>query len=38
VHNYPLDVQEVEVDTPHILKDIDYPEDYQNELAKKEEK
>lgn len=38
VHNYPQDVQEVEVDTPHILKDIDYPEDYQNELAKKEEK
>jgi molybdenum cofactor cytidylyltransferase len=38
VHNYPLDVQEVEVDTPHILKDIDYPEDYQNELEKKEEK
>jgi molybdenum cofactor cytidylyltransferase len=38
VHNYPQDVQEVEVDTPHILKDIDYPEDYQDELAKKEEK
>jgi molybdenum cofactor cytidylyltransferase len=38
VHNYPQDVQEVEVDTPHILKDIDYPEDYQNELEIKEEK
>jgi molybdenum cofactor cytidylyltransferase len=37
VHNHPQDVQEVEVDTPHILKDIDYPEDYRNELKKKEE-
>lgn len=37
VHNYPQDVQEVEVDTPHILKDIDRPEDYARELKKKEE-
>ena len=38
VYEYPQDVQEVEVDTPHILKDIDYPEDYRNELEIKEEK
>jgi len=37
VHNHPQDVQEVEVDTPHILKDIDYPEDYLSELGKKEQ-
>ena len=37
VHNHPQDVQEVEVDTPHILKDIDKPEDYARELKKKEE-
>jgi molybdenum cofactor cytidylyltransferase len=37
VHNHPQDVQEVEVDTPQILKDIDYPEDYQSQLEKKEE-
>ena len=38
VHNHPQDVHEVEVDTPHILKDIDNPEDYKSELEKKEEK
>ncbi|UCE40976.1 MAG: molybdenum cofactor cytidylyltransferase [Candidatus Aminicenantes bacterium] len=37
VHNHPQDIYEVEVDTPHILKDIDYPEDYQSELKIKEE-
>lgn len=37
VHNHPQDVQEVEVDTPHILKDIDKPEDYARELKIKEE-
>ncbi len=37
VHNHPEDVQEVAVDIPQILKDIDYPEDYQSQLAKKEE-
>jgi len=37
VQNHPQDVQEVEVDTPQILKDIDYPEDYQSQLEKKEE-
>jgi molybdenum cofactor cytidylyltransferase len=37
VHNHPEDVQEVEVSTPHILKDIDRPEDYARELKKKEE-
>jgi len=36
-HNHPEEVQEVEVDMVHILKDIDYPEDYQSELRKKEE-
>jgi molybdenum cofactor cytidylyltransferase len=36
VHNHPQDVYEVEVDTPHILKDIDRPEDYARELKKKE--
>jgi molybdenum cofactor cytidylyltransferase len=36
VHNHPQDVHEVEVDTPHILKDIDNPEDYKSELEKKE--
>lgn len=38
VHNHPQDVHEVEVDTPHILKDIDNPEDYKSELEKKEKK
>jgi len=37
VHKYPQDVQEAEVDTPHILKDIDKPEDYARELKIKEE-
>jgi molybdenum cofactor cytidylyltransferase len=37
VHGHPEDVQEIEVDTPHILKDIDKPEDYLRELKKKEE-
>jgi len=36
-HKYPQDVQEVKVDTPYILKDIDIPEDYMRELKKKEE-
>ncbi len=36
-HKYPQDVQEVEVDTSNILKDIDRPEDYMRELKKKEE-
>lgn len=36
-HNHPEDVHEVEVDTVHILKDIDYPEDYRRQLRKKEE-
>jgi molybdenum cofactor cytidylyltransferase len=38
VHNHPQDVHEVAVDTPHILKDIDNPEDYERELEKKEKK
>ncbi len=37
VHIHSQDVQEVEVDTQHILKDIDKPEDYARELKKKEE-
>lgn len=37
IHEHPQDIQEVEVDTPHILKDIDRPEDYARELKKKEE-
>jgi len=37
VHNHPEDILEVSVDTPQILKDIDYPKDYKNELASKEE-
>jgi molybdenum cofactor cytidylyltransferase len=37
VFNHPQDVEEVEVDTPHILKDIDKPEDYARELKIKEE-
>ena len=37
IHDHPQDVQEVEVDTPHILKDIDRPEDYARELKEKEE-
>jgi molybdenum cofactor cytidylyltransferase len=36
-HNHPEEVHEVEVDTAHILKDIDYPEDYRRQLRKKEE-
>ena len=38
VHNHPRDVPEMEVETPHILKDIDYPEDYQSQLKNKEDK
>ncbi len=38
VRNHPRDVYEIKSDSPHILKDIDYPEDYKNELAKKEKK
>jgi molybdenum cofactor cytidylyltransferase len=34
---HPQDVQEVEVDTAYILKDIDYPEDYRRDLKIKEE-
>lgn len=37
VHDHPEDIQEVEVDTPYILKDIDKPEDYARELKKMEE-
>lgn len=37
MHNHPEEVQEVEVDTSHILKDIDNPEDYARELKKKGE-
>lgn len=37
LHKYPQDVQEAKVDTPHILKDIDKPEDYARELKIKEE-
>jgi molybdenum cofactor cytidylyltransferase len=32
VFDHPDDLQEVEVDTPHILKDIDKPEDYKRDL------
>lgn len=38
IHDYPQDIQEVEVDSPHILKDIDRPKDYARELKKKEKK
>ena len=31
-HKFPVDVLEVETDDPAILKDIDTPEDYRNEL------
>jgi molybdenum cofactor cytidylyltransferase len=37
VHGHPEDMLEVEVNSPHILKDIDKPEDYLRELKKKEE-
>lgn len=37
LHNHPKEVQEIEANTAHILKDIDCPEDYRRELAKKEE-
>lgn len=37
MHNHPEEVQEVEVDTSHILKDIDNPGDYARELKKKGE-
>jgi molybdenum cofactor cytidylyltransferase len=37
VQKHPQDVQEVGVDTPYILKDIDKPEDYARELKKQEE-
>jgi len=32
LQKYPADIEEVEVETEAILKDIDTPEDYQNEL------
>jgi CTP:molybdopterin cytidylyltransferase MocA len=38
VHNHPYDVHEVEVEIPHILNDIDYPEEYLSELGKKEKR
>jgi len=31
-HKFPVDVLEVETDDPAVLKDIDTPEDYRNEL------
>jgi len=31
-HKFPVDVLEVETDDPAILKDIDTPEDYRNEI------
>jgi molybdenum cofactor cytidylyltransferase len=31
-HKFPVDVLEVETDDPAILKDIDTPEDYKNEI------
>ena len=31
-HKFPVDVLEVETDDPAILKDIDTPEEYRNEL------
>lgn len=37
VHSHPQDVMEIEVDAPHILKDIDNPEDYRRALREKEE-
>lgn len=37
VYNHPEEVEEIEVDSAYILQDIDYPEDYRRELAKKEE-
>lgn len=37
VHNHPGDIQEVEVESPHILKDIDRPEDYARDLKIREE-
>jgi molybdenum cofactor cytidylyltransferase len=37
VHRHDPDVLEIEVETPHILKDIDSPEDYARELKKREE-
>ncbi len=36
-HKFPVDVLEVETDDPAILKDIDTPEDYRNELNQKNE-
>lgn len=38
VHNHPEDILEIAVEAPQILKDIDYPEDYESQLANKEEK
>jgi molybdenum cofactor cytidylyltransferase len=38
VHHHSQDIQEVEVDTPHILNDIDRPEDYTRDLKEKEKK
>ena len=38
VYSHPEDVQEVEVETPSILRDIDDPEDYDRELDLKKEK
>jgi molybdenum cofactor cytidylyltransferase len=37
VYRHSQDVQEVEVKTPHILKDIDRPEDYARDLKIREE-
>ena len=34
VHEHPDDIEEVNVDSPAILKDIDYPEDYIEEIKK----
>jgi molybdenum cofactor cytidylyltransferase len=34
VYSHPEDIMEVKVKTASVLRDIDYPEDYQEELAK----
>jgi len=36
VHEHPEDVEEVIIESPAILKDIDYPEDYIEEFQKQE--
>jgi len=36
IHEHPEDVEEVAVELPAILKDIDYPEDYLEEFQKQE--